>query len=249
VLAFPTTALAEGGDVADLAAAASAPRPGPHRLPLNFAPARAAANVTVAGANLLGQSAAPEFRRPEGSRQARVLGSAVHALLQRLGPQLATLSLGELSAHTSSVLRGFALSGDALASATATVTNMLAAAAPDPVCQWILAPHPESQSEASWSSFADARLRTLRADRLFRAGPAPLAAGSEFLWIVDYKTGPARSGDRAAFLAGERITYAPQLLAYARILRELHGPDTPLRLGLYYPAIPVLDWWDPSGSD
>jgi hypothetical protein len=127
------------------------------------------------------------------------------------------------------------------------VTNLLSACAADPICQWILAPHPEAQSEAAWSSISpDARLRTLRADRVFRAGSAPLAAGSDCLWVIDYKTGPASSPDRAAFLATERITYAPQLLAYARALRAINGPNIPIRVGLYFPAIATLDHWDPN---
>jgi hypothetical protein len=34
-------------------------------------------------------------------------------------------------------------------------------------------------------------------------------------------------------------------MAYARALRALHGPDTRLRLGLYYPAIVAFDYWEP----
>jgi len=48
-----------------------------------------------------------------------------------------------------------------------------------------------------------------------------------------------------ADLEREREIYAPQLIAYGRALRALHGADTPLRLGLYYPALAKLDWWDP----
>ena len=240
VIAFPTPGVLE--EVA--AVAEPAPRPGSRRLPADYTPAPAT-NVTVTGVNILGRSDPPEFRRPEGSRHARVIGSAVHALLECLGPSLATLPADQLRAHAASLLRASALTGEALDDATATVTNLLRACATDPVCLWILAPHPEAQSEASWSAFAASRLRTLRADRVFRAGPAPLAEGSDCLWIVDYKTGAAPSGDPAAFIAAERAIYAPQLLAYGRALRAIHGADTPLRLGLYYPAVKVLDYWDP----
>ena len=143
------------------------------------------------------------------------------------------------------VVSAAALTGHALKSATDTVTNLLLTCAADPVCRWILAPHPEAQSEASWSSFTpgDHRLRTLRADRVFRAGPAPLQEGSDYLWVIDYKTGTAPSGE--LFVAAERAVYAPQLLAYANALRALHGPTAAIRLGLYYPAIAVFDYWDP----
>ena len=115
------------------------------------------------------------------------------------------------------------------------------------MCQWILGPHSGAQSEFSWTGFAlgegGSRLRTMRADRIFRAGSEPLAEGSDFLWVIDYKTGVQPSG--TLFLEAERTFYAPQLLAYADALRAMQGSEIPLRLGLYYPAITALDYWDP----
>ncbi len=230
-------------------AAVSEPDPSnaPRRLPAGFEPTFSADVLTAAPAGS-GPSAALGFRRPEGTRQARAVGSVVHELLQRLGPQLVNLSPPELRRSAGCLLRAFALGGEALRSATAAVTNLLLACASDPTCQWILAPHPGAQAEASWTGSIDspgARLRTLRADRVFQAGSAPLAEGSACWWVVDYKTGPPPSGDRDAFLRSERSLYAPQLLAYAQAIRALHGAEVPLRLGLYYPAIAALDYWDP----
>jgi ATP-dependent helicase/nuclease subunit A len=247
VLAFPAPGVLE--EVA--AAGESVPRLTLRRLPLNAAQPPSPANVTVTGPISSAPPDAPEFLRPEGSRQARLIGSVVHTLLDRLGPAFAHLDAAQLRSRVAALLRASALTGDSLKSVTGTVTRMLLACAADPICQWILAPHPGAQSEVSWSGVAPvesgSRLRTLRADRVFRAGPEPLVEGSDFLWVIDYKTsGRAPSG--ALFLQAERDLYAPQLLAYARALRALHGPDTPLRLGLYYPAIPMLDYWDP-GSE
>ncbi len=245
ILAFPAP-----GVLADMAAVADAPPRLPlRRLPLDAMPQPAASNVTAAGTISLSDPEAPEFRRPEGSRERRIVGSAVHSLLQRLGSDLQTIDPSALRPRAHSLLRAAALTGEALRSATDTVTNLLLACAADPVCQWILAPHPDAQSEASWSGTLPgegARLRTLRADRIFRAGPSPHTEGSEFFWIIDYKTGSATPG--ALFLASERALYAPQLNAYARVLRALHGADISLRLGLYYPAITTLDWWDPAAG-
>ncbi len=255
VVTFPTP-----GVLKEIAAVAE-PRPSPRRLPLNQEPLPPGRNVTVTASISLAQPDAPEFERREGSRHARLVGSTVHTLLERLGPEIARigsepprtgqprLDAAQIRARAASVLRAAALTGDALKSATDTVTNLLLSCAADPVCRWILAPHPEAQSEASWSGFTsgsapgESRLRTLRADRVFRAGPAPLSEGSGCLWVIDYKTGAAPSG--ALFLAAERAVYARQLLAYASALRALHGPETPLRLGLYYPAIAAFDYWDP----
>jgi ATP-dependent exoDNAse (exonuclease V) beta subunit len=244
VLAFPAPGVLE--EVA--AVGESAPRLALRRLPLDIVQPPLPANVAVTGSISSVPADTPEFVRPEGSRQARLIGSVVHTLLERLGPDLARLDAAQLRSRVVTPLRASALTGDSLKSVTSTVTQMLLGCATDPVCQWILAPHAAAQSEVSWSGVvlgeSGSRLRTLRADRVFRAGPEPLTEGSDYLWVIDYKTsGPAPSG--ALFLQAERTLYAPQLLAYARALRALHGPETPLRLGLYYPAIAMLDYWDP----
>ncbi|HEY6446517.1 MAG TPA: UvrD-helicase domain-containing protein [Acidobacteriaceae bacterium] len=247
VLPFPEPA-ARPGMLEELAAAADS-SPKPRRLTAGFEPHQAQANVSFAGAAWSGSSDAPEFRRPEGSRLARVIGSAMHELLQRLGSQLGQLPPDQLRAPAAALLRASALTGEALESTRETLLRMLQDCAADPICRWILAPHPDAQSEAAWSGFAPgSRLRTLRADRVFRAGPEPHATGSEYLWVIDYKTGSEAAGshaDRDALLAKHHALYAPQLMAYARALRALHGPDTRLRLGLYYPALAAFDFWEP----
>jgi ATP-dependent helicase/nuclease subunit A len=245
VLRFPEPAAFR--DIAAVGESDSADVFAPRRLPAGLEPVLGEDILAIAPATS-GLSAALEFRRPEGSRQARAVGSVVHELLQRLGPQLAHLSMPQLRRSAVSLLRAFALHGEALKSATAAVSNLLLACASDPVCQWILAPHPGAQAEASWTGStgsSGARLRTLRADRVFQAGLVPLGEGSDCWWVIDYKTGAPPSADRKAFLRTERSVYAPQLLAYAQALRALHGSAVPLRLGLYYPAIAVLDYWDP----
>ncbi|HEV2280127.1 MAG TPA: UvrD-helicase domain-containing protein [Acidobacteriaceae bacterium] len=246
ILAFP-----EPGDLSEMAASEGV-HAGPKRLPRNFEPSPAARNIIASPPQI--SAPAREFERPEGTRRARVIGSAVHAMLQRLGPELASLRIEDLRIRAASLLRGFGLSGESHAAATQAVLSILSACAADPVCQWILAAHPEAQSEASWSGFAaGSRLQTLRADRVFRAGAQPLASGSDCFWIIDYKTGAPASADRQQWLAHQRQTYASQLAAYGRALRALHGAAVPLRLGLYYPALAApdsapnsaLDWWDP----
>ncbi len=244
VLRFPEPAV-----VRELAAVAEsqAIAPYPHRLPAGFEPAPGH-DVLAADLASFALSAAPEFRRSQGTRHARAVGSVLHELLQRFGSGLASLGEHQLRRGAVSLLRAYALQGEALKSATDAVIHLLVACASDPVCRWILAPHPGAQAEASWTGLAGtpaARLRTLRADRIFRAGSAPLAEGSDYWWIIDYKTGAPPSANREAFLHSERSLYAPQLLAYAQALRTLHGSLASLRLGLYYPAIAALDYWDP----
>ncbi len=88
---------------------------------------------------------------------------------------------------------------------------------------------------------------TVRADRVFRAGAAPLEAGSDYLWIVDYKMSAPAGEPIEEFLGRQREYYAPQLARYAQALSELEGGKIPLRLGLYYPRVPRFDWWSDGG--
>ena len=248
IIAFPSS-----GEVREMAAVADSPRLVLRRLPLTAESPMGAENVTVTGSISVADPDAPEFQRREGSRESRLIGSTVHTFLERLGPELERIDAAELRVRIGSLLRAAALTGDSLKHVTDTVTKMLLACAADPVCRWIVENHPEAQSEPSWTGFlagSDPRatsLRTLRADRVFRAGPAPLDSSSaDFLWVIDYKT--AEAAPSALLLASERAQYAPQLLAYTRALRALHGSATKFRLGLYYTAVPALDWWDPDAA-
>jgi hypothetical protein len=111
----------------------------------------------------------------------------------------------------------------------------------DPDGAWILATHPGAQSEASWTLWNDDALETLRADRVFVAGKSPQTYGEDHLWVIDYKMS-APAGDKN-FLERQREIYAPQLIRYARVLKEAQKIELPVRYGLYYPRIGQLDWW------
>jgi ATP-dependent exoDNAse (exonuclease V) beta subunit len=84
----------------------------------------------------------------------------------------------------------------------------------------------------------------VQVDRIFRAGPTPLSEGSTVWWIVDYKTAHADEPDPAAAMPRLRAIFAPQLEAYAQVLRKLHGAEAQLRTALYYPRLKLLDWWE-----
>jgi hypothetical protein len=45
-------------------------------------------------------------------------------------------------------------------------------------------------------------------------------------------------------LAEERLKYAAQMEAYARMMQD-HVETGRLRVGLYYPMLPRLVWWEP----
>ena len=64
-------------------------------------------------------------------------------------------------------------------------------------------------------------------------------------WIVDYKTGVHGGGGLDTFLDREQERYREQLEGYAALMR-LKAPG-PIRLGLYFPAIPGWRQWDYEG--
>lgn len=206
------------------------------RLPVDVDLSSRLENVTFAGTSAAGIE--PALVRLEGSRDARQKGSVVHALLERFSRGVA---LESLRAPARTLLRAAAYSGKALEDAVEEALAAVKSCVTDPDGAWILAPHAQAQSEASWTGWKGAALETLRADRVFVAGAVPRAAGSNHLWIVDYKmSAPAGDPD---FLEHQREAYAPQLARYARALSEAQGISLPVRFGLYYPRIARLDWW------
>jgi len=81
--------------------------------------------------------------------------------------------------------------------------------------QWILSPHIEAASEAAWAGVVAGDLRSVRVDRVFRAGLEPLSEGRDAWWIIDYKTAHADGLDPSEALPRLRRLFAPQIEAYA----------------------------------
>ena len=202
--------------------------------------------------------------RPEGSFAARVFGNAVHTFLELLAARIAAghtpaALLAELPAWTpriNAILRAAGLPPATVDRLTRETRAALANTLRDRDGIWLLAPHPGAATELALTAWAnlsesasssDTTAASIRVDRTFHAGPEPHTTGSDYLWIVDYKTashGPSGMND---FLTSQRATYAPQLEAYAAILAPAQSiPPERIRLALYYPAIPRLIWWQPS---
>jgi ATP-dependent helicase/nuclease subunit A len=221
------------------------------RLPADFStrqislerPALSAATVSAGQGRL--------YRRHEGGLVSRVLGIAVHGLLQelaRLRVELdwpaARVALAESQPQVVAQARA---SGIELEQATRIAAEALALAiraSEDDLAQWILAPHPGAASEARWAGVLDGEVRVVQVDRVFQAGPIPASSGTEVWWIVDYKTAHADAISPDSALPELRKLFAPQLELYARVLRGLHGEHATVRAGLYYPRMLKFDWWE-----
>ena len=198
------------------------------------------------------------IERPRGSLAARAFGIVVHALLEDLSrlPGIGEAVVGapileqvsQWRPRALALLRAKGLPRAEAEPQSAEVVRALLAVLCDPYGLWILGPRAAAQTEASWSAWAPVEgdgeiIRTLRGDRIFRAGATPGSLDDTHLWIIDYKT--ARHGDSGLedFLAEEKAKYSHQLEAYAGVMRKVHGESTQLRLALYYPLLTRLVWW------
>ncbi|MGC9222736.1 MAG: UvrD-helicase domain-containing protein [Terracidiphilus sp.] len=219
------------------------------RLPSNFQPPPIAFSSAIDEPNT---GAGQLYERHEGGLVSRALGKAVHELFQRLAQLLtidtidtARTSLAQLNPRIEANLRA---AGIDAAQSRRIATQALAIvlnAASDPNAQWILAPHAGAASEARWTGVVAGSLRTVQVDRVFRAGLTPQSTDSSSTWwIVDYKTAHEEGLNPADALPSLHRIFAPQIDAYAKVLRNLHGAGAALRGGLYYPRMRALDWWE-----
>jgi ATP-dependent exoDNAse (exonuclease V) beta subunit len=222
------------------------------RLPVDYGTEQSEATFPFQGEpGISGLGGSRVYIRHEGGLASRALGTAVHFLLEEAARLRARFDWpavrAALQQHAPRIGAQICAAGIGPSQAAQTAASALQIAlnaSQDPAAQWILSPHPEAASEVRWSGTVSGVLTNVRVDRIFRAGLTPQAEGTEAWWVVDYKTAHADNPDPATQLAELRSLFAPQLVTYARILRNLHGNDTVVRAGLYYPRMSLLDWWE-----
>jgi ATP-dependent exoDNAse (exonuclease V) beta subunit len=191
------------------------------------------------------------YARHEGGMGSRALGTAVHTFFEELARlrahhdwETARADLKVFEPRIAAAIRSAGIGLQQATQIASEALQLVLEASRTAVGQWILSPHAEAASEVRWSGVIGGVVRTVQADRIFKAGLIPHAEGDASWWIIDYKTHAAESGtEAAAALPPLRSLFAPQLEAYARVLRNLHGEKTALRAGLYYPRMNLFDWW------
>jgi len=194
------------------------------------------------------------YERHEGGLLSRALGRAVHALLQQLAQRLAAetreaalAALARQQPRIAATIRAAGIEPGTANRMAAQAVEIVLQASGDPLAQWILAPHADAANEIRWTGIVAGNLRTVQVDRVFRAGPQPQIAAAppeeDTWWIIDYKTAHEDGLDPAASLPELRRRFAPQIEAYAAVLRNLHGAGIPVCAGLYYPRMALFDWW------
>jgi ATP-dependent exoDNAse (exonuclease V) beta subunit len=191
------------------------------------------------------------YNRHEGGQLSRALGTAVHSLLEEfarlretLDPETARAALNRFILRVSAHARATGLNPVQSGELAAQALQIALAASRDSVGEWIFSPQIQAQSETAWTGVVNGGLRTVRVDRVFQAGAVPCDEGDGYWWVIDYKTAHDENLDPAAAIPAFRRLFAPQVEAYAGMLRNLHGDDRPIRAGLYYPRMLRLDWWE-----
>jgi len=221
------------------------------RLPDNFDAQATGVVGRATSASIVGLDEAEAYVRHEGGLHSRALGNAVHGLLEQLSRLRKTFdwdsarkALETYKPRMIASIRGSGITAPQAEAIGARAFEAAIAATHDPGGQWILSPHAEAATESGWAGLISGGLRQIRVDRFFRAGLAPLEAGDDTLWIIDYKTAGVDPANAASTVAALRETFAPQVEMYATILRNLHPADAPIRAGIYYPRMAIFDWWE-----
>jgi ATP-dependent exoDNAse (exonuclease V) beta subunit len=179
----------------------------------------------------------------------RAVGTLVHSLLEQAAERIAG---GEsISATTSWVesrsrniqnsLRMLGVPKAALERSNRSVLGLVRNALNSTTGRWVLAAHPEASNELRISVAATAEETQHRLDRVFLAGPEPLAPGNSHVWIVDYKTTSHAQQGLEEFLQARQQIYDPTIHAYAVALRALRNDRLPIICALYYMALDRLE--------
>ena len=191
------------------------------------------------------------YSRHEGGLLSRALGTAVHNLLEELAELRAKLdwesarsALRQLEPRIAAQVRAIGVEQRLANRIAAQAVEIALKASRDSIGSWLLSPHLSAASEAGWAGVVGGTLRSVRVDRVFRAGSAPRTEGEDCLWIIDYKSAHSDNLDPATALPQFRALFAHQIEAYAELLRNLDGSDTPIFGGLFYPRMALLDWWE-----
>jgi ATP-dependent exoDNAse (exonuclease V) beta subunit len=222
------------------------------RLPADYRAAPSEADSTSAPTlAVVGMSANSLYERHEGGLLSRALGVAVHSLLEELAHlrqtqewEAARTALPQLQPRIAAQVRATGIDRQQSNRVAAHALEIALDASRDSIAQWILSPHTEAANEVRWAGVVANDLRTVQVDRIFRAGPTPQSEAGDVWWIIDYKTAHKDKLDPAIALPQLRTIFAPQIEAYAEVLRKLHGDAAQVRAGLYYPRMKLLDWWD-----
>jgi ATP-dependent helicase/nuclease subunit A len=241
------------GFVGDLAASIDeAVRPAMlQRLPIGFEPeSRFSVGQKLSYGEDADTPGPAHFERPEGSFEARAFGTAVHAFLELMAKRLAVTNVEALLREVEqwtpriiALLREEGLQPVVIERLTRRVKIALTNMLQDEEGRWVLSQHDQASNEFALTAWSNTR-NSVRLDRVFQGGSKPREPGTDYLWIIDYKTATHGREHVDEFLAKERTKYTDQMKVYARMMKA-RAASGKLRVGLYHPMLPKLVWWEP----
>lgn len=220
-------------------------------LPADFTVVTSPAYLTSVPGSPLG---AELYQRQRGGLESRLLGRAIHQLLEAVTTARLTATWPEaiktISRQRPQLIAGLRAEGFSVRQASALVAqaeSVVLSSLDSDIARWILDPHPSAASESKWTGLIGRELRQLRPDRLFQAGDTPLSLASNSAapqwWIIDYKSAHLAADYTEQELTMLRALYSPQLELYGKFLRQLKGVKFAINLGLFYPAAARFDYW------
>ena len=168
-----------------------------------------------------------------------LVGTAVHEWLLAISKDgVDQWSVEKIAAAEPVIRRQLRLGGivgTALDKAAGQVNRALRAALEDDWGRWVLAPHPEAESELRVAAWTGETVERLIIDRTF------VAEGTR--WIVDYKTSTHEGANLDGFIRSEVERYQGQLQRYAAAMRQVD--KRPIKVALYFPLPARFESWEP----
>jgi len=168
-----------------------------------------------------------------------LIGTVTHRILQMLAEHKVSWWVnqtnGDQRQYINTLLKQSGMSIDKREYASPIVMQAINHTLTDERGRWILADHREAKSEYAVTAIIDNKLENLMVDRTF-------VDENNTLWIIDYKTAAPSDMDKNDFLLHEQKKYAAQMHKYHQALSGQH--DRPVRLGLFFPAIPAWCEWE-----
>lgn len=164
-------------------------------------------------------------------RQAGTIAHRWLRVIQEEGVELWNKQrIQHLRPRLESELRETGVAEPEIAQTSQWVLTALANTLADERGRWLLARHEADHCEWELGGWEEGEPHQIRPDRCF------IENGRR--WIVDYKLSQHSGAEMGIFIDEQKRRYRPQLLRYARWVREL-GPE-PVQIGLYFPLFSVF---------
>ncbi len=172
--------------------------------------------------------------------QSKIIGIVTHHILQNL----TVLGLNWWSNKNENEKLSYirfhfqqqGISNNTISLSTKIILQMIDNMLQDTRGQWILKNHQLAQSEFALSASLNQIVHQVVIDRTF------VVEGIR--WIIDYKTTMTTQDEVNYFLEKEKKKYKEKMQLYADIMKQCD--HYPIRLGLYFPALPSWIEWESS---